>query len=204
MSKKFSELSASIQQKLDQDTDFQSSIANLSEEDKEKAIDEKKSELLDQEIASLEDKATKAEKAEEVANNQKKRAEKAEDELKKLKPDNQSRNKKGEELSVKDGIYLAGLNLHPEDLDRVIKFATDEGISVQEAMKNDDLKAILDRRSEHRKSQEASNAGGSGRTTKSKLSDEELLANANKGIFPERGTKDAERLFQLRRKNERR
>lgn len=119
-----------------------------------------------------------AKKAQEVADNYKKRAEKAEKKAK----DAPAAPKM--ELSQTDVIAIAKSDIHEEDIERVTKFAQMEGISVKEALGNDDMKAILDRRSETRKAAEASNTksnkGGSTASTGSSL-----LEQANAGNLPD-------------------
>lgn len=102
-------------------------------------------------------------KAQELARNQKIRAEKAERELKLLKA--QGMNK--EEVETPKGLSLSDVRalnkVHDEDVERVEKFAKAEGVSIAEAMKNEDLQAILGRRDELRKTAAATVTSGSRR-----------------------------------------
>lgn len=195
MSEVLSSLETSIQEKLDADTDFQASLAELSDEDKQNAIQTKKSELLETEIATLKEMADKAAKAEEIANNQKIRAEKAEQELKKNKPAGDVTPKNTENLSPKDVIYLASAGIHPEDLDEVMDWARFKKISIPESHKQ--LKATLELKAEQRKTADALNVGVSKRST-AKIPDDVLLTNASKGILPD-NDEDLARLFNLRK-----
>lgn len=125
-------------------------------------------------------------------------AKKAKAELKALKDKPQASEKQDGGLTIKDIFALQNSKVHEEDVERVAKFAKDEGLSVSEALKNDELKAILDVRIEKRKSAEVSNTGGSKRSA-TKVSDEALLANAEKGIFPE-SEEDIARLWLAKHK----
>src|SRR5690349_15732462 len=129
----FGALDSSIQQKIDADVDFQTTLADLSDEDKENAIKEKKTELFDQEIASLSKKAQEAEKAQELANNYKGRSERTEAELKELKKTKPE--SKSDDLSQKDLLHLVKAEVHEDDIDRVVKFAKLENISIADALK---------------------------------------------------------------------
>jgi len=189
----FGSLETSIQEKIESDADFQTEIADLSDEDKETAIKTKKSELLDIEIKTLAEKADKVSKAEEIANNQKKRAEKAEQELKNKKPD---ANKI--ELTTKDTIALMNAKVHEDDIDDVVDYAKYKGISVTEALKSSVVKSSLAEKEEQRKTALAIQTGNK-RPTNQKVSDQELVEKANKGELPAKGSEEADRLFWIRR-----
>jgi hypothetical protein len=103
---------------------------------------------------------------------------KAELDAAKHKP--QTTEKQVGEVTFKDTFSLVQANVHADDVDRVVKFAKDEGITVSEALKNDELKAILGVRVEHRKTAEVANTTGSKRTT-AKVSDEQLVEKAERG-----------------------
>jgi len=82
-------------------------------------------------------------------------------------------------------IDIRSLNkVHDEDVERVEKFAKSEGITISEAMGNDDLKAILANRTEQRKTAEATNTGGSKRGS-SKVTNEQILEDFEQGKAPE-------------------
>lgn len=80
-------LNALVEEKINSDTDFQATLEDMSEEDKSQAIADKSKELIDAEYS----------KAEELANNQKIRAEKAEALAKqlKIKPEEKPETPKG-------------------------------------------------------------------------------------------------------------
>ncbi len=190
---KFGDLETLVLGKIDGDSDFQTSIANLSDEEKTTAIQAKKSELIDGEIKSLNEKATEATKAKELADNYKKRAEKAETEFKKNNPQKEDKG-----LSQKDVLVLAKADIHEDDLDEVLDFAKYKNIPVAEALKNSTLKSILADKKEIRKSAEATNTRNA-RPGQQKVSDDALLGELSKGNVPEKGSSEAERIFWARR-----
>lgn len=181
----FGALDTAIQEKIDADTDFQTSLADLSDEDKQTALETKKSELLDSEVKSLS-------KNKEVADNYKTRAEKAEADLKKSKPTS-------DDLTQKDFLVLAKADVDEEDVEEVIEFAKFKKLSVSDALKNDSLKAILEDRSEKRKSA-ATAAARPQRQGQQKVTDDTVLDKAlNKDQLPDKGSDDAEALYRARR-----
>lgn len=151
--------------------------------------------LSPEEIADLKHKA-------EVSSQNYERAKKAEAEKKaleqKLKEVEKSTKSEGDNLSQKDLIALVRANIHDDDIEAVNKFAKGNEISLAEALKNDDLKAILDRRAEIRKSAENANTGQT-RKAAPKLSDQDILNKASKGEIPEKGSEEAEKLFWAKR-----
>lgn len=101
-------------------------------------------------------------------------------------------------LSSKDLLSLVKANVAEDDIDEVVDYASFKKISVSEALKTSAIKAILADKSEFRKTADATNTTTSRRNV-TKVSDETLVSNANKGILPEKGSEDAERLFWARR-----
>lgn len=194
MTEILSSLETSIQQKLEADTDFQTSLTDLSDEDKQTAIQTKKSELLETEVASLKEKADKATKAEEIAFNQRIRAEKAEKELKNSKPAGESTPKQ-DGLSLKDVRALNGV--HDDDVDFITNWAKANNVEIADAVKNSDVQLILKGHEEQRKIADATNTGTSKRSS-AKLADDVLLSNASKGILPD-SDEDLARLIVLRK-----
>lgn len=180
------ELDALIQEKLDADTDFAESLADLSDEDKEQAIQDKKSELLTQEFKSLSEKAKEAEKAKELAENYKIRAEKAEKASKKGNSEGEKtpKNEGNEELSPRDIIALTNANIADEDIDVVLDYAKFKKISVVEALKSSVVKATLAENEEHRKTAAATNIG-TGRRGVQQKSEDSLLSEFKSGKVPE-------------------
>lgn len=133
-------------------------------------------------------------KAMEIANNYKIRAEKAEKDKKvEKKPVTQESN-----LSVQDLYALMDAKVPSEDIDEVTDYAKLKGISITEAVKSNVIKGILKDKQEVRTSANATNTS-SARRASSKQSDEALLANAAKGIVPE-SDKEIRRLIALTQK----
>lgn len=58
-------------------------------------------------------------------------------------------------LSTTDAILIAKSNIEMEDVERVVKFAKDEGLTVSEALRNSELRAILDVRADERRTAQA-------------------------------------------------
>lgn len=138
-----------------------------------------------------------AEKKNKAYEDQKKRAEIAEEKLKKGSSTTKTVSTREESgLSIVDTITLTKANIEPEDIPEVIEYAKYKKISIQEALKSSVLKNILSEKNDYRIAAQASHSGASRRST-SKTSDEALLENASKGILPESDA-DFERLSELR------
>lgn len=129
-------------------------------------------------------------KAEEVAKNQKIRAEKAEKELKALK--STPPEPKVEGLSAKD--ILALRDVHEDDVDYILEEAKIRNKSISELRKDPYLQIILKAKAEERASAQASNTGVT-RRAEDKLSDDKILSDFNKGIVPE-SEDDIQRLVE--------
>ena len=154
-------------------------------------------------------KFPKLSKATELANNYKIRAEKAEAESKELKakadvepskkPEEKETPTKPTETETPKNYSLQDIralnNVHDDDVERVEKFAKSEDVSIAEALKNDDLKAVIRNRDEQRKIAEAANTGGGKRQT-SKTTGKELLKKFDKGEFPD-DDKEIEQLAEV-------
>lgn len=144
---------------------------------------------------TLDDVKSQLAKAQELANNYKIRAEKAE--RKGKEPEQKQVIRKENDLSTMDIIALSKANLEQEDVAEVLEYAKFKGISVQEALKSSVVKATIQEKNEMRNTALATNTGGSRRST-GKVSDETLLSNAKKGIMPE-SDEDMARLIKARR-----
>lgn len=105
------------------------------------------------------------------------RAKKAEAEKKPVAPSESP-------MSLADATALLKADVHEDDIERVEKFAKAEGLSIREALKNDELKAILQVRTEKRTTAQAANVSNV-RRGPSKVTDETLLDNANAGKLPD-------------------
>lgn len=186
MENNIGELDALIQEKLDADTNFVESLVDLSDEDKEQAIQNKKLELLTQEFKSLSEKAKEAEKAKELAENYKIRAEKAEKASKKGNSEGEKtpKNEENEEPSLRDIIALTKANIADDDIDVVLDYAKSKKISVAEALETSVIKATLAENEEHRKTASATNIGTSRRGIQQK-SEDALLSEFKSGKIPE-------------------
>ncbi len=100
-------------------------------------------------------------------------------------------------LSTFDMLALQKANIETEDdLDEVVRWADYNKISVAEALKSNILKATLSEKAEERTSAMAVNTG-TGRRASGAVSDERLLADANKGIMPD-SPDDIAKLARLR------
>jgi hypothetical protein len=134
---------------------------------------------------------SEAEKAKELANNYKVRAEKAE---KKAKEVPEAKNTEG--YSLKDTIALSKVNV--DDIDDIVEAAKVLKIPLHQAVNNKVVKALLADKEEVRTSANVANTG-TVRRGSVKPSDESLLANANSGKLPE-SDEEITRLFQARAK----
>ncbi len=145
-----------------------------------------------EDVDALKEKLTKAE---ELAKNQKIRAEKAEAEAKKLKVvQPQEKETPKNDLSLKDIRALQ--DVHDDDVDEVIEFAKFKGISIAEAKKLPAIQSLLSTKEEFRKTAQAANTGG-GRKGTSKVTGEDLLEKFNQGQVPEKD-EDIEKLIEAR------
>ena len=185
------ELNTLIQEKLDADTDFQDSLVDLSDEDKQTAIDAKQQELLEAETLALKEKADKALKAEELAKNYKVRAEKAEALAKKSKGDDTP---KKSDYSLQDIRALA--DVHDEDVDDVTEYAKFKNISVAEAKKTPMIQTLLKDKEENRKSAQAANTGGGRRGATTPTHDQVLKDFADGKVSED--DKDIAKLVEAR------
>src|SRR3990167_4092897 len=147
MPKTRTELESLIQATVESDTDFQSSLASLSDEEKQAKINERKEIEFDKEIGQLNEKVEKLSKAEELAKNYKTRAEKAEIELKGKK---ESGNDGEMKFSPKDYLALTEAKVSSDDFDEVKDWATYRKVSISEALKDKTLQTVLREKSEQR------------------------------------------------------
>jgi hypothetical protein len=140
-------------------------------EEVEESIEEVKARLETETAARL--------KAEEIAENQRKRAEKAE--------------KKGKEpvvapsastLSSADLIAVSNAKVHEDDIDKVERYAKSEGLSIKDALQTPELQAMLSVRTEQRHVAEATNIGNV-RAGSVQVTDDALLKDASRGILPD-------------------
>jgi hypothetical protein len=90
---------------------------------------------------------------------------------------------KSDDMSMSELRSLIANNVPEEDTQVAIKYARMENISVSDALKTPELKAILGVKAEYRKTAQVTNTGSARRGT-SKVSDDALLMNASKGNLP--------------------
>lgn len=193
------EFETEIQNKLDSDTEFQSSLAGITDEnEKSSVIESKRKELSETTFKELRDAAAGKTKADQIADDQRRRAEKAEGKLKEIKPDTQ--NIDGS-LSTKDFYALNKANVPEDDIDEVLEFSKFKNVSVSEALKSPILQAVLNQKVEFRRTASAAQT----RSTRSQNVDMDggtIIDNMrNKGeeAIPEGGSKEAEAVFWARR-----
>lgn len=153
----------------------------------------------DEEVENNSDElAERLAKAEELANNYKIRAEKAEKLVKSVKTEVVSKpSPKAGELSTKDIYALMEAKVPEQDIEKVQDIAKLKGISVSEAIKLPLTKQILSDEVEQRNMASAANVGSSKRGS-GKVSDDVLLSRAAKGEFPE-SQEDIARLWKARK-----
>ncbi len=189
----FGDLEALVQEKIDGDSDFQATLTDLSDEDKESAIKNRKSQLFDEEIKNI---GLTSKKNEELANNYKTRAEKAEQEAKEAKKNKagEKKNDNDDNYSIKDVVALSKVDL--DDVDEVKRIAKILGKPIYEAINDPVTKSILSQRDEFRKSAEATNVSNA-RRSPARLSDEALIESANSGKMPE-SDEDIARLMKAK------
>ncbi len=141
-------------------------------------------------------------KAEELAKNQKIRAEKAEATAKllKQKPKVEEQPKKSE-YSLQDIRALS--DVHDEDVEEVVEFAKFKGIAIAEAKKNPTIQNLLKAKEEERKTAQATNTSG-GRRASTQETGESLLEKVSQGQVPDTDEgirKLAEARIEARKKN---
>ena len=139
-------------------------------------------------------------KSKELSENQKIRAEKAEEKLKEKEKEAQPPKTEEGKLSQADLLYLAKADVHADDIDELVTIAKNAGKSVRETLQQGWVKSYLAEKQEERKTAEASVTKTKGMGRKSS-SGEELLAKAEKGELPDK-PEDIDKLVdaQLARK----
>ena len=178
----YGELDTSIQAKIEADTDFQATLADLSDEEKEQTIIARKSEEFNKELATLKEESEKGKKAQELADNYKVRAEKAEKELKGSKFEKSDTEPS---LTPKDTLALMEAKVTSDDIDEVVRVSKILGKTVAETLKDKTMQTILSERAEERKTAEIAQTGKNQRGS-TKTTGADLLDRAEKtGEIPE-------------------
>ena len=178
MSEDNKSLGALVQEKMETDVDFQSSLDELSDEDKNQALEDKRKELMEAEFALV---AEKAKKAEENYNNQKIRAKKAEAEAKKPHSEELS---KTEGLTPKDYLALTENSIKSDEFDRVVELSTLLQKSVTETLQDKTAQQILKTEREERATVNATSTSAKARKG-NKSSKEIALSSYQEGKLPE-------------------
>jgi hypothetical protein len=130
---------------------------------------------------NVEDVKARLAKAEELAQNYKVRAEKAEKARKSI---GEVPVQKTDELNQKDVIALIKADVtESEDIDEVVAFAQLKKISIADALKTNLIKSLINEKLEQRKIASATNTGTSKRGV-AKVTDETILSKASKGELP--------------------
>ena len=105
---------------------------------------------------------------------------------------------KSDDLTIKDAVLIQRANVEVEDIDEVVRWAKFNNQTIGQALSDDTLKTVLAKRVEIRKSAQATSTGTSKRVV-TKVSDEEIVKDAQNGKLPKPGSEEAERLFWARR-----
>lgn len=169
--------------------------ADILNEQEEADLNSANEDNYEEEEENAEELKARLAKAEQLANNYKIRAEKAE-KAAKAKPETTSKQSSKEDMNSKDLYALMNAKVDPEDIDEIKDFALMKKISIAEALKTNVIKSILSEKEEQRNIANATNVGSSKRTS-GKLTDESLLNNLKKGVLPE-SDEDIARLVKAR------
>lgn len=202
-----------VQELIENDTGFQESLKDMTEDEKSEAVTKKTTEVRNREYATLQEKQKKDE---ELAGNYKIRAEKAEEAEKIAKEgkgkgkgkdgaettttESTETEKKDDGLSSKDLYALMGAKVPEEDVEEVQKAAKALGKTIAEALKEDIVIDILKKRGEHRATAAATNTKTT-RPSSTEITEDQVSKEATEeGKIPEKGTPEAEKLFNARRR----
>lgn len=191
-----------VQESISGDTDFQSSLDDMTDDEKSEALSIKTNEVRETEFKKLGDENTKNATN---ATNQKTRAEKAEGkdpkstgEGDKSSAPDQTKTVEDKGLSADDVLALVGAGIHKDDVGILRKIAKAFGLSITEALEDATVKIILDAEVAQRKTANATDTGDSPAGS-AKRSDSDLLDDLSKGKVPEPGSPEAEQLFWAKR-----
>jgi len=148
----------------------------------EEVLQETENPVEEQPTLEVEEKSEAELKAEEIARNQRIRAEKAEKELKALKAQAPKVEIPKElDISWKEARLLQ--DVPDDDVEDVIGFAKFKGITIAEAKKSPVVQSLLKTRAEERASAQAANT--SSKRGSRKDTSEGLLENFSKNILPQ-------------------
>jgi len=130
------------------------------------------------------------------------RADKAERTIMKAKEKKevQAQSKDSVVHNLSDSVAILNAKVHEDDIERVERYAKSEGMSIKDALKDPELKAILALREENRNTAVATNTSNSRRGS-AKTTAETLVANASQGKLPD-SDEDIARLVAAKRKEQ--
>lgn len=169
-----------------EDEDLQDDIDDTTSDDAEDDSEDDADDDGEDEDLSPEELKAKLKKAKQIAENQKKRAEKAEAKLKgktskKVIP---SSKRESSDLSNTELFTLMKANVPEEDIDDVRKYAKLNGISIKESLNSGFMKTLLSQKAEERATAEAAHTGST-RKTASRRTGNQLLSDAQAGNMPD-------------------
>jgi len=162
-------------------------------EDENKGIDtsvqegENSEETNEESTETVESLKAQLAKSNEIAENQKIRAEKAEKKNKPVIEDKPAPKKEAtdQSLTSKDVLALTGAGItSDEDVEYLLKVSKGFGMTIAEAIKDQTIKAKLEDQQEERKTADATNTKG-GSQSNAKVSGATLMAKASKGNLPD-------------------
>lgn len=190
------DLNKVVDERLAADSDFQTRVKDLADDERNGEIAKRRSEIANEEFG----------KASKIASDQKIRAENAEKDRDTFKNDPRLKpadEPKKDEISADDMYLMASRQVHPEDIaeiKRLAKIGKDgKEMTIKETLDDPTAVAVIARRIDVRKTAGAADKGG-GRSAPTGQSDAEFLADVNqRGIIPKPGTPEAERLFWIQR-----
>ena len=103
----------------------------------------------------------------------------------KVEPKGDTSKKQDVVLTPMDAILLGKANItEADDIEEVVKYANYIGKPVKDVLKDKTMQTILHTRQEERATAEATNTGNARRGS-SKVSDEQIMANASEGKLPD-------------------
>lgn len=155
--------------------------------------------VVDDSSETAEELRARLAKAEELANNYKVRAEKAERKAKAevATPNSKPASKFSGDISPSDLYVLIENKVPQEDIADVQEYAHMKGISMAEALKSNVVKTILSDKAEMRNTAATANVG-TARRSKGQLPADMLIAQAQKGQLPD-SDEDLIRLIKARK-----
>lgn len=152
-----------------------------------------KSTITDHEATLAKESTEKLDKATELADNYKIRAEKAESKKSKKEPEEKKEVTETPNYSIQDIKALS--DVHDDDIERLVDYAKFKDITIAEAKKDTVMQAILKEKIEERTTAEIADTKG-GRPN-SNMTGETLIEKAREGQFSEKES-DIDKLVDAR------